>query len=76
LPEWLVYLVGGMAELAGKISGKDVFFNRQKVSEAVQTYWTCSIEKAKNLLDFKESYALQDGLRQTYEWYLTQKWLS
>ena len=75
LPECFVYIAGSLAEIAGKISRKDVFFNRQKVTEAVQTYWTCSIEKAKHLLDFKESYSLEEGMRNTYEWYLEKQWL-
>jgi len=75
LPESFVYLVGCISEIFGKISGKEVFFNRQKVSEAIQTYWTCSIEKAKRLLGFEETFSLEKGIQNTYDWYLKNNWL-
>jgi nucleoside-diphosphate-sugar epimerase len=75
LPELLVHLVGGLSEFVGKISGQEVFFNRQKVSEAVQTYWTCSVEKAQKLLGFREKFSLEEGMRNTYHWYLDHHWL-
>ena len=46
-----------------------------KVTEAVQTYWTCSIEKSQKLLGYQETLSLEDGMRNTYEWYKEHNWL-
>ena len=75
LPEFMVYLIGVTAELSAKVSGRDVFFNRQKVLDAVQPYWTCSIEKAQKLLGYKETFSLQEGMHQTCQWYRENGWL-
>ena len=75
LPELMVYLVGSISEMVGRISGQEVFFNRQKVAEAVQTYWTCSVEKARQLLGYRQKFTLEEGMRDTYEWYLQHHWL-
>lgn len=76
LPESLVYLIGSITETVGKISGQEVFFNRQKVAEAVQTYWTCSVAKAKARFGFQEKFSLQEGMQDTCRWYRQHQWLA
>jgi nucleoside-diphosphate-sugar epimerase len=75
LPESAVYLIGALAEAAGRISGQSVFFNRQKVKDAVQPYWTCSIKKSKKLLNYKEMYSLEEGMQNVCQWYKENGWL-
>ena len=75
LPHVLVYTVGAIAEAVGKITRQQVFFNFQKANEAVQSAWTCSVEKAQSQLGFHESILLADGMSQTYQWYRENGWL-
>jgi dihydroflavonol-4-reductase len=76
IPHSLVYLIGALSETFGKICCREVFFNLQKVREAVQEGWICSVEKAKNWLGFKESITLSQGMASTYQWYLDHGWIS
>ena len=75
LPHSLVYVVGAAAELFGKLTGQQVFFNLQKVNEAVQESWDCSIKKAELLLGFHPLISLNDGIASTYDWYVRHNWL-
>lgn len=75
LPHTLVYAIGGAAELFGKLTGQQIFFNLQKVREAVQDSWDCSISKAEELLKFYPNISLTEGMAATYSWYVGQNWL-
>ena len=75
IPHCLVYTIGGIATLAGKITGQQVFFNIEKVRESVQPAWTCSVEKAKTELGFRQRVELTDGMKSTYAWYCANGWM-
>lgn len=75
LPHSLVYAVGAIAELFGKLTRQQIFFNLQKVNEAVQDSWDCSIEKAGRLFGFQPEISLEDGIEATYHWYVSNHWL-
>jgi len=75
IPHSLVYAIGAIAEVFGKISHQQVFFNMQKVNEAIQPLWDCSIEKARDLLNFQPEIPLTEGMNSTYQWYVKNKWL-
>ncbi|MBE0642682.1 MAG: NAD-dependent epimerase/dehydratase family protein [Bacteroidetes bacterium] len=75
LPEFMLYLVGYTGEALGRIAGRQVLFNAQKVREAVQKAWTCSISKAQQRIGFMPSVPLPVGMETTFEWYREQKWL-
>ncbi len=76
IPHFLVYLVGAYSEAFGKICRQEVFFNLQKVREAVQEGWICSVEKAKSCLGFRENLTLNEGMASTCQWYLDQGWIT
>ncbi len=75
LPEALIYLTGFLGECAGRIGRREVFFNVQKVHEAVQSAWTCSIQKAVENLGFSPRISLDTGIAETYQWYENNGWL-
>jgi len=76
LPESIIYVVGAAGEAAGRLLRRQVFFNVQKVREAVQDAWTCSIEKARGRIGFEPHYSISDGMAVTYEWYRENGWLA
>ncbi|MCB2203512.1 NAD-dependent epimerase/dehydratase family protein [bacterium] len=75
LPEFLIYVVGAAGEATGRLLRRQVFFNVQKVREAVQEAWTCSIDKARERIGFEPRVTLDAGMRMTYDWYLEHQWL-
>jgi dihydroflavonol-4-reductase len=75
VPNALVYAVGATGEFCGRLIGRAVFLNRQKVRETVQEAWTCSIEKARRVLGFEPMVSLDEGIAQTLAWYRGNGWL-
>ena len=75
IPHWLVFSVAAVAEGAGKLSGKPIFFNVQKAREAVQTGWIFSVAKARSRLGFAPRFSLLEGMKKTYQWYRQNGWL-
>lgn len=55
--------------------GKTPVLNREKLHELTAANWQCSIEKAKTQLGFCPQYTLEQGLRETLQWYHQNKWL-
>jgi len=55
--------------------GKTPVLNREKLQELTAVNWQCSIEKARKQLGFNPQYSLEQGLRETLQWYHQNKWL-
>lgn len=75
LPHCLVWSVGAVSTAIGKVSGQEVFLNLEKARELVQPAWTCSVEKARSVLGFHQRVSLDEGMRQTYQWYRENGWM-
>ena len=75
IPEFGVYTIAGFSELFGLVTRKPVLLNFEKARDIVQDCWTCSVQKAKSELGFKESMSLEDGIRDSIAWYRQQGWL-
>jgi len=71
-------LVKGMAFVLEKWSGwrgKTPVLNREKLHELTAISWRCSIEKAATQLNYRPLYSLEQGLKETLQWYRLNKWL-
>jgi len=75
IPKSLAYVVAILAEGAAAILRKPPVINRDKVTDLSQTSWSCSIERAKSELGYMPKVQLEDGLRETIEWYKREGWL-
>jgi nucleoside-diphosphate-sugar epimerase len=75
LPHTLVLAAAGMSQFFGKFSKKPPVFNYEKGIDFIQDYWTCSAAKAKKDFGFEQQVSIEDGLRETAQWYLENKWL-
>lgn len=75
IPYALAYGFGGVMELVGKISGKPGILSRQKIREVNAGYWVFSSKKIKEQLGFTTEISLEEGLRETYRWYVENGWL-
>ena len=75
IPEFGVYAIAGFSELFGMVTRRAVLLNIEKARDIVQDAWTCSIEKARRELGFRETLALDEGIRNTVEWYREHGWL-
>ncbi len=75
IPEFVVYIVAGMAEIYSAVTRQAVLLNWEKAKDIVQDSWTCSIAKAKSELGYAESMTLEEGIRNTVVWYKENGWL-
>lgn len=75
LPLGLAHFAALLAEGGALAAGKDSIFNRQKVREMAERYWTCSSGQAEKDFDFKCRYTLHQGLAATARWYRENGWL-
>lgn len=75
IPRSLAYGVAFAAEAGAVLMRKPPVINRDKVTDLSQTSWTCSIERARSELGYSPRVPLEQGLRETLEWYKGEGWL-
>jgi len=66
--------IGTLAEKAASLIGIYPVINRDKAKE-LGMQWTCSVDKAKSQLGFRQKTGLDDGINQTITWYKRHHWL-
>jgi UDP-glucose 4-epimerase len=79
---WRLHIPPGMIKALARTMetvygwrGKTPVLNVEKLQELTAVNWHCSIDKAKTELGFNPQYSLEQGLRETLEWYRQHKWI-
>ena len=75
VPPVLVGAVGAVVELAGRLTGSYPPLNREKAREIRHTCKRCSIEKARRDFGYKSKIPLDQGMKETIDWYRHEGWL-
>ena len=75
IPHFIVLGLAGISGFIGKFQKKPPVFNYEKGIDFIQDYWTCSTEKAKRDFNFKPVFTVEEGIKQTADWYIENKWL-
>lgn len=75
LPHALVLGIAGTVGFFGKLSGKPPVLDYEKGLDLIQPYWICSSDKARRELGYRQEISLEDGIRETVQWYREYKWL-
>jgi len=75
IPHPVVYLIAAIAQFFSIFSKKPATFNLEKARDFVQEAWTCDISKAVKELNFHPEMSTEEGIRQTIDWYKSEKWL-
>jgi nucleoside-diphosphate-sugar epimerase len=75
IPHFAVKTTAFFSQVFGMFSSKPVILNREKARELTQAYWICSAEKAKRDFGFREDLTLEEGFKDTIEWYRKNGWL-
>lgn len=75
IPEVILAPVAYLSETLASLSGKPALLNRQKILEMKQRYWVCDNSKAKRELGFKPEIDIEEGIRETADWYERMGWL-
>ena len=75
IPRGLAFGVALAAEGFAALTRKPPVINRDKVRDLSERCWGCSIKRAKRELGYKPQVPIQDGLRETIDWYKREGWL-
>lgn len=75
IPHFIVYTVGAITEFFYKFSKNAPTLNLEKCLDITRSGWFASNLKAKKELGFTQSFPLDDGFSDTYEWYKKNGWL-
>ena len=63
------------SELWSRVNCKPALINFDKARDIRQPYWICSNQNIKKDLGFVQQVSLEEGTKQTVEWYTENKWL-
>jgi nucleoside-diphosphate-sugar epimerase len=75
LPMPALWIVGGIGETIGKLTGRARYVNLDRVREVAAGDWICSSEKARRDLGFVPGAPLEQRIEQTAQWYQEQGWI-
>ena len=75
VPTAVAYAAGFGAEMWARVTGKPGIISREKVTEALQLYWTCDTRRAAQEIGFEARTSLDAGLALTLAWYRENGWL-
>ncbi|MFL6212691.1 MAG: NAD-dependent epimerase/dehydratase family protein [Blastocatellia bacterium] len=75
IPRSLAFGVALAAEGLAALTRKPPVINRDKVRDLSERCWGCSIERAKRELGYNPQISIEDGLRDTIDWYKREGWL-
>jgi dihydroflavonol-4-reductase len=70
VPPWGAFLVSAASGGIGRLSGRPAALNLGKFQEMRPAAWEADIQKARDILRFEARVSLEDGLRETLDWYL------
>jgi nucleoside-diphosphate-sugar epimerase len=75
VPEIVVRLAGAAETLREALTGRSRPFNADKAREILAGDWICESEPMRRDLELPPPYSLEDGLRETWNWYKRHRWL-
>ncbi|MCH8566823.1 MAG: NAD(P)-dependent oxidoreductase [Balneolales bacterium] len=70
----LVSTAGTILETLGAFVGQYPIMNKDKAKE-MTLQWTCSVEKIRRELGYRQIFTLEDGISDTISWYRRHGWL-
>lgn len=75
VPEQFVGAIGAASEFVGRITGTYPPLNREKAREIRHACKICSSRRATRDFDYRPVVSLEDGIRETIDWYRAEGWL-
>jgi nucleoside-diphosphate-sugar epimerase len=74
VPGGLFRLIGSISETLFRMVGATPMLTREKANEILQS-WEITTDKAKRELGFESGIPFAVGAKETYDWYIRQRWL-
>lgn len=70
-----VKIIAGISEKVSSLRNTAPILNLEKLDELMAVNWSCSIELAKQDLEFYPQNSLSEGLKETLQWYKDNNWI-
>ena len=74
-PVWVLRIITFIGEYVGRMTGKVTALNNDKYNILKQRNWRCDIQPAIDELGYQPTYNLEQGVKETIQWYKDNKWL-
>ena len=74
-PVWVLRVVTFFGEYIGQMTGKVTALNNDKYNILRQRNWRCDIQPAIDELGYHPTYHLEQGVKETIQWYKDNGWL-
>ena len=75
IPSTLIRVAAAASQWLGAALGRSTMFNRDKARELLAPGWLCDTEDARRELGFVAGTPLEQGMKETWEWYRNEGWL-
>ena len=75
LPSAVLWMAGQAGSAASLITGRALLINAHKVALAAPQWWLCDSSRIRSELGWSPLVDLDEGLQETYAWYLSAGWL-
>jgi nucleoside-diphosphate-sugar epimerase len=75
VPRLLVDIGATLGDVAARLTGTTGLLTSEKVALSKPPFFVCSSERARRCMDFATPTPLQEGVCETYHWYLANDWL-
>jgi len=75
VPHFVVYTIAAIAQFFSMFSSQAATLNLEKAKDIVQHAWICDTSKAMRDFGYKQNISIEQGIKQTVEWYKEMKWI-
>ncbi|HEX9974004.1 MAG TPA: NAD(P)-dependent oxidoreductase [bacterium] len=75
MPTPIVSMMAAINETGARLFNRTAIFNHDKTDEMKQRYWLVDCSKAEQKLGFTAQTTLEQGFKETYEWYRVHGWI-
>ena len=75
IPNLFVRFAAELGDVAARVTGQAGLLTTEKVALSQPRFWICSSMRAKREIGFTPRVELNRGLCETYNWYVTNRWL-
>jgi len=69
IPDWVAFLGCAAADGFGRLRGRATTLNLGKYEDMKPDSWVADVRKAREVLGFESRVSLEEGLRETLDWY-------
>jgi dihydroflavonol-4-reductase len=75
IPHFILFIIGYIGQFLESVFGMDVALNKDRAYRITRPSWYCSSAKAAKEIGFEQTIKIEDGFRETVEWYRAKGWL-